>query len=76
MYAEREREGARVTAMLVWGDGGGVVGMSVGHEYMGGTCGSGIVSKAANVLGMSVVHRMKYELVECVKYVCVWLQAA
>ena len=41
------------------GDGGGVVGMSVGHEYVGGTGGLGIVSNAANVLGMSVVCGMK-----------------
>ena len=40
------------------GDGNAVMahgsGVSVGH-YMGGTCGSGSVYSAADVLGMSVV---------------------
>ena len=35
---------------------GGFVGMNAGHEYVGG---SGIMSNAADVLGMSVVHEMK-----------------
>ena len=39
-----------------FGYGGGVVGVSAGHEYVGGTRGSGIVSSATDVLGMSVVH--------------------
>ena len=36
---------------------GSVVGMSAG--YVGGTRGSGIVSSVADVLGMSVMRRMK-----------------
>ena len=36
-----------------------MVAMGVGHEFVGGTCGSGIVSTAANVLGMSVVHGIR-----------------
>ena len=28
------------------GDGEGVFGVSAGHEYVGGTCGSGIVASA------------------------------
>ena len=36
-----------------------MVGMSAGHEYVGGTHGSGIVSSTADVLGMSVVRGMK-----------------
>ena len=39
------------------GDEGGVVVVSAGH--VSGTRGSGIVSSAADVLGMSVVHGMK-----------------
>ena len=39
------------------GDGGGVVVVSAGN--VGGTRGSGIVSSAADVLGMSVVHGMR-----------------
>ena len=42
--------------MLV-GGGGGVVMVSAGH--VGGTRSSGIVSSAADVLGLSVVHVMK-----------------
>ena len=42
----------------VW-DGGAVVGMRVGNENVGATCRSGIVSNAADVLGMSVVRGMK-----------------
>ena len=41
------------------GDGGGGVGVSAGHEYVGCTRGSGIVSSVTDVLGMSVVHGMK-----------------
>ena len=41
------------------GDGGGVVWMSTKHEYVGGTRGSGIVSNAVDVLGMSVVRGRK-----------------
>ena len=36
------------------GDWGYVVSVSAGHEYVGGTRGSGIVSSACDVLGMSV----------------------
>ena len=39
------------------GNGGGVVVVCAGH--VGGTCGSGIVSSAADVLGMSVVRGMR-----------------
>ena len=38
--------------MLVWGTGGGAVVVNSGHEYVDGTRGSGIVSSAADVLGM------------------------
>ena len=41
------------------GDGGGVVVVSTGHEYVGVTRGSGIVSSAAGVLGMIVVRGMR-----------------
>ena len=41
------------------GHAGGVVAVSAGHEHAGGTCGSGIVSSAADVLGMSVVLGMR-----------------
>ena len=34
-------------------DVGGVVGVSAGYEYVGGTRGSCIVSSAADVLGLS-----------------------
>ena len=37
-------------------DGGDVVTVSAGHEHVGGTRGSNIVSIAADVLGMSVVR--------------------
>ena len=40
-------------------DGGGVVEMSAGHEYVGGTHGLGIVSNAAVVLGTSVVRGIR-----------------
>ena len=41
------------------GAGKGVVAVSAGHEYVGGTCGSVIVSSAAHVLGMSVVRGIR-----------------
>ena len=47
-----ECEGASLTAMLVWGPGGGVVVVSA---YMGGTRGSRVLSSACDVLEMSVV---------------------
>ena len=34
-------------------------GVGYGHEYMGGTCGSGIASSADDMLGMSVMHGMR-----------------
>ena len=40
-------------------DWGGVVMMSAGHDYVGCTRGSDIVSNAFDVLGMSVVRGMK-----------------
>ena len=46
----RECEGARVTVMMMCGYGG-CVGV-VSAWYVGGTCGSGIVSRASDVLGM------------------------
>ena len=51
----REYDGARLTAMLVWGVDEVVV--SAGH--VGGTRGSGIVSSAADVLWISVVRGMR-----------------
>ena len=57
------------------GDGVGVFGIRIGHEYVGGTRGSGIVSNAADVLGMSVVHGMKAVGGVCEMCVCVWLGA-
>ena len=50
------------------GDGWGVVVVSA--EHVGGTCGPGIVSSAADVLWMRGVG------VEYVRCVCVWLGAA
>ena len=41
------------------GDGEDGVMVSAGHAYVGGTRGSGIVSSAADVLGMSVVRGMR-----------------
>ena len=41
------------------GYGGGVLVVSVGHECVGGTRGSGIVSRPADVLGMGVVCVVK-----------------
>ena len=35
-----------------------MVAVSVGHEYVSSTRGSGIVSSAADVLGLSVVRGM------------------
>ena len=53
VFMPRECEGARVTAMLVWGMEEVWFGVcSAGH--LGGTRGSGNVSSAADVLGMSV----------------------
>ena len=52
-------EGASVTAILVWGGGVICVLVSAEHEWVGGTRDSGIVSSAADVLGRSVVRRMK-----------------
>ena len=48
-----------MTAMRVGVDGGALVAVSAGHEYVGGTRGLGIVSSAADMLGMSVVHGMR-----------------
>ena len=50
VYVLRECEGARVTAMLVWGLGGGVVTM---NAYIGGT---GVLSSVGDVLEMLVVR--------------------
>ena len=55
--------------MLVWGRGG-VVGMSTGHEYVGGTRDSGIVPNASDVIGMSVVRGMRGVGVECEMCMC------
>ena len=33
--------------------------LSAWHEYVSGTCGSGIVYSATDMLGMSVVHGMR-----------------
>ena len=41
------------------GDRGGVVVLSTGHEYVGVTHDSGIVSSADKVLAMSVVRGMR-----------------
>ena len=46
--------------------------MNAGHQYVGGTHDSGIVSSTDDLLGMSVV--CGEELVECVKCVCVLLR--
>ena len=50
----RDGEGARMTEMLVWRDGGCVVVVSAGH--VGGTRGSCIVSSATDVVVMSVLR--------------------
>ena len=55
------------------GDGGGVVVVSAGH--VGGRPGSGIVSSAADVLGMSVVRGMR-GIGGVGERVCVWLETA
>ena len=52
MYHERVCEGDGNA-----GDGGGVIVVSAGH--VGGTCGSGIVSSAADELGMSAERGMR-----------------
>ena len=36
-----------------------MVAVNAGHEYVGGTRGSGIVYSAADVLGMRVVRGMR-----------------
>ena len=41
------------------GEVGGVVVLSAWYEHVGGTHGLGIVSSAADVLGMNVVHGMR-----------------
>ena len=56
------------------GDGCGVVVVSAGH--VGGTRGLGIVSSAADMLWMSVVHGMRRVGGVCEMCVCVWLGAA
>ena len=50
--------------------GGCVVAVSAGHGYVGGTLGSGIVSGAADVLGMSVVLGMRGVGGVCDMYMC------
>ena len=40
------------------GRGEGVIAVSAGHEYVGDTRGSAIMSSAADVLWMSVVRGM------------------
>ena len=49
---------------------GGVFRMGTGHECVGGTRGSGIVSNTANVLEMSVVHGMKGVVGVCEMCMC------
>ena len=46
------------------GDRRGVVVVSAGHQYVGGTRGSGIVSNAADVLGMREAGVL-YEMCMC-----------
>ena len=53
-------------------DAQGLVVVSAWHEYVGGTRGSGIVSSAADVLEMCVVHVM-IEVCEMCECLCVWL---
>ena len=62
----RECDGARLTAMLVWGMD------EVWLWCAGHVCGSGILSSAADVLWMSVVRGMRGVGEVCV---CVWLRA-
>ena len=57
-YAERVRECEGAVNAVV-GDGGSVVAVSAGDEYMGDKRGSGIASSADQVLEISVVHGMK-----------------
>ena len=52
----RECEGDGSTGV---GGGEGIVSVGAVHEYVGGTRGSGIVSSAADVLGMTVVREMR-----------------
>ena len=47
-----------MTKILMWGTRG-VVEVSAGHEYVGGTRGLGIVSSAADMLGRRMVRRMR-----------------
>ena len=69
-YAERVR-GCR----KCWcGGRGGVFAVSAGHEYVGGTRGLGIVSCAADVLGMSIVRGMRGFSGVC-ENACAWLKA-
>ena len=44
--------------------------MSYGHEYVGGTHGSGIVSSAADLLGISVLRGIRGVGVVCEMYMC------
>ena len=44
--------------------------MSAWHDYVGATRGSGIVSNAADVLGMSVVSGMKEVGGVCEMWIC------
>ena len=53
VFMLRECEGARVTEMLVWDPGGGVVAVSA---CMCGTRGSGVLFSTGGVLEMSVVR--------------------
>ena len=48
-----------------------VVVINTGHDYMGGTRGSGIVFNATDVLGMSVVRGIKEAGAVCEICVCV-----
>ena len=50
------------------GDGGGVVVVSAGH--VGGTRGSGIVSRASDMLGMSVGRGMRGDGEVCELCMC------
>ena len=47
-----------------------MVVVSEGHEYVGGTRGSGIVSSAADVLGMCLVRWMRGVGGMCEIYMC------
>ena len=53
-------------------NGGGVIGTSAWHGYVGGTFDLGIVSNATDVLGMNVVSGME-GVGESVNCVCVRL---